>query len=513
MEIEALAVVFIIIAVVGGGAFAMGYFYRKYKANLERKGAETEAEQILAEARARSREIVLEAKDSALKFKSTAEGELRERRMELQRQEHRLQQKEENLDRKLDAAERRERSITQKEREVEASRGKIEELTRKQLAELERVSGLTTSDAKDLLLQAVEDEARQEATRRIREIEMEARAEADERARKIITLSIQRCTPDMVVDSTVAVVPLPSDELKGRIIGREGRNIRALENATGIDLIIDDTPDAVTLSGFDPVRREVARLALNKLILDGRIHPARIEEVVSRAKAEVEVSIREAGEQAAYEAGVHGLHPDLVKLMGQLKFRTSYGQNVLVHSIEVAHLAASLAAEMGADSNLMRRAGLLHDIGKAIDHKVEGPHALLGADIVKRLDRSAKVVAAVAGHHGESKEPQTFEAILVQVADAISGARPGARRETVENYIKRLEALESVANSFSGVEKSFAIQAGREIRIIVKPEEVDDLAAMRLARDVVKKIEESLEYPGQIKVTVVRETRAVDYAK
>ncbi|MCL4534158.1 MAG: ribonuclease Y [Bacteroidetes bacterium] len=513
MEFEALAVVLIIVAVIGTGAFAMGYFYRKYKANLERKGAETEAEQILAESNAKAREIVLEAKDSALKFKTTAEAELRERRLELQRQEHRLQQKEENLDRKLETAERRERAVAQKERDIETNRAKTEDLKRKQLAELERVSGLTSTEAKGLLLQAVEDEARQEATRRIREIEMEAKVEADERARKIISLSIQRCASDMVADSTVAVVPLPSDELKGRIIGREGRNIRALENATGVDLIIDDTPDAVTLSGFDPIRREVARLALNKLILDGRIHPARIEEVVQRAKTEVETAVREAGEQAAYEAGVHGLHPDLVKLIGQLKYRTSYGQNVLIHSVEVANLAGSIAAEMGADANLLRRAGLLHDIGKAVDHKVEGPHALLGADIVKRLDRSVKVVAAVAGHHGETKEPQTFEAIIVQVADAISGARPGARRETVENYIKRLEALESVANSFSGVEKSFAIQAGREIRIIVKPEEIDDLSAMRLARDVVKKIEESLEYPGQIKVTVVRETRAVDYAK
>jgi ribonucrease Y len=511
-EFEGL-IVALVIAVLAIGSFALGYSFRWYRTVQERKGAESEAQRIISDAQSQAKEMVLEARDSALKSKTQADVEYRERRTELQRHEHRIQQKEENLDRKSDSIDRRERTAAQRERDVESSRAKIEELKRKQLSELERVSSLTTAEAKAILLEVVADEARLDASRRIREIEMEARTEGESRARKIISLAIQRCAPDMVAESTIAVVPLPSDELKGRIIGREGRNIRALEAATGVDLIIDDTPDAVTLSGFDPIRREIARLALNKLVLDGRIHPARIEEVVQRAKAEVETSIREAGEQAAYEAGVHGLHPELIKLIGQLKFRTSYGQNVLIHSVEVSHLAASLAAEMGVDVTIIRRAGLLHDIGKALDHKVEGPHALLGADIVKRLDRSAKVVAAVAGHHAETKEPQSFEAMIVQVADAISGARPGARRDTVENYIKRLEALESVANSFSGVEKSFAIQAGREVRIIVRPEEIDDLAAMRLARDVVKKIEESLEFPGQIKVTVVRETRAVDYAK
>ncbi len=512
-SILVIAAVLLAILATGAGAFAAGYVYRQYRGRKEVDAAQTSAESILADAKARQRELLLEAKDTALKVKTSAEAEIKERRVEAQRQDRRIQQKEENLDRKTASFERREQGIVQKEREAEKLRADIEELKRQQLHQLEKVSGLTLEEAKQLLLKVVESEVKEDASRRIREVEAAAREEGEQRARKIISLAIQRCASDQVAETTVSVVPLPSDEMKGRIIGREGRHIRALENATGVDLIIDDTPDAVTLSAFDPVRREVARLALNRLILDGRIHPARIEEIVSKCQAEVEASIREAGDRAAFESEVHGLHPDLVKLLGRLKFRTSYGQNVLQHSIEVAHLAATIAAEVGADVEAVRRAGLLHDIGKAVDHEIEGPHALIGADVVKRLDRSPKVVAAIAGHHAETQEPQTLEAVLVQAADAISSARPGARRETVENYIKRLEALETVANSFAGVEKSFAIQAGREIRIIVRPDDIDDLGAIRLARDVVKKIEESLQYPGQIKVTVVRETRAVDYAR
>ncbi|MCL5266015.1 MAG: ribonuclease Y [Chloroflexi bacterium] len=509
---ELIPVIAAISVIVGGMAFAFGYFFKDYRARKEMKIAEASAEQILAEAKAKQREITLEARDAALKIRAAAEVEIRDRRADLQRQERRLQQKEENLDRKVEAIERRERAIGQKEKETDNVRNEIEQIKRDQVRELERVSGLSISQAKELLLKAIEDEVREDAARRIREIEAGAKEEADRRARQIIAMSIQRWASDQVAETTVSVVPLPSDEMKGRIIGREGRNIRALESATGVDLIIDDTPDAVTLSGFDPVRREIARLALGKLVLDGRIHPARIEEVVQKAKQEVDVTIKEEGEQAAIEAGVPGLHPELIKLLGRMKYRTSYGQNVLMHSVEVAQLAAMMAAEIGADVQIARVAGLLHDLGKAVDHDVEGPHALIGADLAKRFGKSAKIVHAIASHHGE-QEPQTVEALLVQAADAISGARPGARRESLENYIKRLEALEGVANSFAGVEKSFAIQAGREVRIIVKPEEINDVGAVRLARDIVKKIEESLEYPGQIKVTVVRETRAVDYAK
>ncbi|MBI2953261.1 MAG: ribonuclease Y [Chloroflexi bacterium] len=509
VEAVPMAVISVIIA---GIAFAFGYFFKEYKSREEMKSAERSAEQILADAKAKQRETTLEAKDAALKIRAAAEVEVRDRRADLQRQERRLQQKEENLDRKVEACERRERTISQREKETDNVRAEIEQLKRDRVKELERVSGLSVEQAKEILLKAVENEVREDAARRAREVEAAAKEEGERRARHIIAAAIQRCASDQVAETTVSVVPLPSDEMKGRIIGREGRNIRALESATGVDLIIDDTPDAVTLSGFDPVRREVARLALSKLVLDGRIHPARIEEVVSKAKQEVETTIREEGEQAAIDAGVHGLHPELIKIVGRLKYRTSYGQNVLMHSIEVAHLAAMMAAEIGADVHVSRVAGLLHDIGKAVDHEVEGPHALIGADLAKRFGKSAKIIHAIAAHHSE-QEPQTVEAVLVQAADAISGARPGARRETLENYIKRLEALEGVANSFDGVDRSFAIQAGREVRIIVKPEEIDDLGATRLARDIVKKIEESLEYPGQIKVTVVRETRAVDYAK
>ena len=474
--------------------------------------AKEEADRLLNDAMTKQKELLLEAKEEAIKVRAAAEEERRDRRSELQRRERRISQKEESLDRKTETLERRERSFANREKEVQEARAQVEELRGKQVRQLELISGLSSAEAKELLLKTIESEVREDASRRIHEIEAQIKEEADRKAKEIVGLAIQRCATDVVAETTVSVVPIPSDDMKGRIIGREGRNIRALENATGVDLIIDDTPEAVTLSAFDPVRREVARVALEKLILDGRIHPARIEEVVEKARSEVEASIREAGEQAAYDAGVPGLHPELLKLLGRLKHRFSYGQNVLMHSLEVAHLAGMLAAELGADVDVAKKAGLLHDIGKAVDHEVEGPHALIGADITKRLGSSPEVARAIAAHHGEAAQG-SLEATIIATADAISGARTGARRESLEHYVKRLEALENVANSFEGVEKSFAIQAGREVRLIVKPDEIDDLGSIRLARDVVKKIEESLEYPGQIKVTVVRETRAVDYAK
>src|SRR5579883_523539 len=503
----------IAVIIVGLSSFALGWFVRNRQYHHSARLAAESADRLIDEAKNRQRELLLEARDEALRIKSQAEAEIRDRRAELHRQERRLQQKEETLDRRIEVQDRRERALAEKAHQVATLRQQLEELKKERQRELERIAHLTMEEAREIVLHEIEQEVKADAARRVREIEQQAREEADRRARMIIALAIQRCAAEQVAETTVSVVPLPNEEMKGRIIGREGRNIRALESATGVDVIIDDTPDAVTLSGFDPIRREIARIALQKLIADGRIHPARIEEVVAKARQEVENIIREEGEQAALKAGVHGLHPELIKFLGRLKFRTSYGQNILTHSIEVAHLSAALAAELGADVNVARTAGLLHDIGKALSHEVEGPHALVGAELVRRYGKSPKIVAAVGNHHGEMDEPQSLEAIIVQAADAISGARPGARRETVENYIKRLEALESVANSFPGVERSFAIQAGREVRIIVKPEEVDDLSAVRLARDVVKRIEETLEYPGQIKVTVLRETRAVDYAR
>jgi ribonuclease Y len=475
--------------------------------------AQSSAEKVVAEAEARRKEILLEAKDEALKIRAAAEAEVRERRQELQRFERRLQQKEETLDRKIEQLDRRERSLQTREREVEARYQEVEHIKQEQYRELQRVANLSREEAEALILQRVEADIRDQCNRLARDIEAQAREEAEARARKIVSLAIQRLASDIVAESTISVVPLPNEEMKGRIIGREGRNIRALESATGVDLIIDDTPDAVTLSAFDPVRREVARRALERLIADGRIHPARIEEVVAKARQEVETIIKQEGEQAAEEAGVRGLHPELVKLLGRMKFRTSYGQNQLRHSVEVSLLAAMMAVELGADVNVARRAGLLHDIGKVMNHEVEGPHHLISADLARRFGESPRVVQAIADHHDGDLEAQSVEAVLVQAADAISGARPGARRETVEHYVKRLEALENVANSFPGVEKSFAIQAGREVRIIVKPDEVDDIGAMHLARDIVRKIEETLQYPGQIKVTVLRETRAVEYAR
>lgn len=498
-------------------ALVAGYLYGRAR-NKERfevslRQLKEVSEQRLLAAQEEQREALREAREETARIRAAIEKENAERRVELQRQERRIQQKEETLERKLEALELRERKLSAKERAVEQVREEVEEIKQKQLNELERIAQMTEEQAQELLLARIENFVRAEAAQRIRRIEEQAREEADTRAREIITLAIQRCASDQVAESVVSVVPLPNDEMKGRIIGREGRNIRALEAATGVDLIIDDTPEAVILSGFDPVRREVARIALTKLILDGRIHPARIEDVVAKARQEVDAIIREAGENAAMEANVHGLPPELLKILGRLHFRTSYGQNVLAHSVEVSILAATMAHELGADVNICKTAALLHDMGKAIDQEVEGPHAIIGGEIARRFGRSPRIIHAMVAHHANDTEPQTLEAAIVQAADAISAARPGARRETIDLYIKRLEALEHIANSFTGVEKSFAIQAGREVRIIVKPEEVDEYTAVRLSSDIAHKIEESLDYPGQIKVCVVRETRSVDYAR
>lgn len=509
MGILIILLVAVVFALIGG---IVVYFYLASLATSKLAAAESEARRIVEEAETKSRDIQLQAKDDALRAREELEREQQVRRAETERQERRLQQKEEQLDNRLESLDRRERTLQAQEKEADEKADRIAALEQDRRAELERVAQLTLDEARQLVLAQAEGEMRDIMNRQVREIEQAAKLEANIRAQMILATTIQRIASDYVAESTVSVVPLPSDDMKGRIIGREGRNIRALEQATGVDLIVDDTPEAVTLSSFDPVRREIARRALQKLIQDGRIHPARIEEIVNKTRQEVEQIIREEGERVAYEANVQGLHPDLIKLLGRLKYRTSYGQNVLQHSLEVSQIAGALAAELGADFNISKTAALLHDIGKAVDHEVEGPHALIGADIARRLGRSAKIVHAIAAHHGE-EEPATVEAFIVATADAISGARPGARREMIENYIKRLEALEGVANSFSGVEKAYAIQAGREVRILVQPDKVDDLAAQRLARDIVKKIQETLEYPGQIKVTVIRETRAVDYAR
>jgi ribonucrease Y len=517
--VSAIIVVALIITITLGAVLAIviGYYLgsTRDRARFEKSLREMKeaSEHRLLEVQEQQREALRDARDETARFRDTIERENAERRSELQRQERRLQTKEENLDRKIDMLEQREHRLATKERALEQTQNEIVSLKMAQFQELERIAQLTEEQAKELLLAQIEDRVRAEAAHRVRLIEEQAREEADARAREIITLAIQRCASDQVAEAVVSVVPLPNDEMKGRIIGREGRNIRALEAATGVDLIIDDTPEAVILSGFDPVRREVARIALTKLIMDGRIHPARIEDVVAKAKQEVDTIVREAGERAALEANVHGLQPELLKILGRLHFRTSYGQNVLAHSVEVSILAATMAHELGADVNVCKTAALLHDMGKAIDQEVEGPHAIIGGEIARRFGKSPKIIHAMVAHHASETEPQTLEAAIVQAADAISAARPGARRETIDLYIKRLEALEYVANSFTGVEKSFAIQAGREVRIIVKPEEVDEYAANRLASDIAHKIEENLDYPGQIKVCVVRETRSVDYAR
>ena len=505
-------VVLAVAVVAAAGGAVLGFLIRGIWASQTMKAAQAEARRIEAEARTRQKELILEAKDEKLRLQREAEEEARARRNELATQERRLVQRDEQLDQRTEMLEGRDRKLIERERDLDKAKEDLAKATQEQVAALERVSGLSADDAKSMLLEAVRVEAEHDAVKLARAIERSAREEAQDKARDIVLTAMQRVAADHTAEHTVSVVHLPSDEMKGRIIGREGRNIRALEQATGVDLIIDDTPETVVLSGFDPVRREVARIALTKLIADGRIHPGRIEEVVAKARAEVELVIRQAGEQAAYEAGVPGLPAEIIKLLGRLKYRTSYGQNVLNHVVETSHLAAVIAAEIGADVQIAKMGGLLHDIGKAVDHEVEGPHAAIGAQIAQRHNLPFKVINGIAAHHQEV-EYACLEAPIVQVADAISASRPGARGESMDAYVKRLEDLQAIAESFTGVERSFAVQAGREVRILVRPDEIDDLTATRLARDIVKKIEEQLTYPGQIKVTVIRETRAVEYAK
>ena len=494
----------------------VGIQQRKKSAEREIGSAEDEAKRIINEAyksaESKKREAMVEAKEEILKARNEHEREVKERRADLQRQEHRLQQKEETLDRKTDNIEKKEEQLTARLAKLETTQAEAEQAKQNQLEMLERISGFTVEEAKSYLLKQLEQDVTHESAMKIKEIEARFKDEADTKAREIISLAIQRYAADHVAEATVSVVPLPNDEMKGRIIGREGRNIRTLETLTGVDLIIDDTPEAITVSCFDPVRREIARLALEKLILDGRIHPARIEEMVEKAKREVDAVIKSEGERAIFETNVHGLHPELVKLLGRMRYRTSYGQNVLNHSIEVSHIAGLLAAEIGANVAEAKRAGLLHDLGKSVDHEVEGSHVQIGVELARKYHESENIIHAIQAHHNDV-EPRTIVACLVQAADAISAARPGARRENVENYIKRLEMLEEITSSFPGVEKSFAIQAGREVRIMVKPEVISEDQMVLLARDIAKKIENELDYPGQIKVHLLRETKAIEYAK
>ena len=496
--------------------FLVGIGYRKKVAEREIGNAETEARRIINEAiksgENKKREMLVEAKEEIHKSRTENDKEIKERRSDLQKQERRLQQKEESLDKKLDAFERKEDDLRRRQQAVAATQEEVNLIKKSQLEMLEKISGLSQEDAKAFLLKNIESEVTHEAAMKIKEIEARYKEEADQYAREVISIAIQRCAADHAAEATVSVVPLPNDEMKGRIIGREGHNIRTLETITGVDLIIDDTPEAITVSSFDPVRREVARVALEKLIADGRIHPTRIEDMVEKARREVDHVIKQEGERATFETGVHGLHPELIKLLGRQKFRTSYGQNVLNHSIEVAHIAGLLASELGEDIALAKRAGLLHDLGKSVDHEMEGSHVQLGVELARKYKESPAVIHAIEAHHGDV-EPQTVIACLVQAADAISAARPGARRENVENYIRRLEKLEELTGSYPGVEKAYAIQAGREVRIMVKPEEVNEDSMVLLARDIAKKIEAELEYPGQIKVNVIRETKAIEYAK
>ncbi len=514
MEVLEIEILFVVIGALVG--IIIGFIIRKNiaegKLNSAEEIAKRTIENAAREGESQKKELLLEAKEEVHMRRTEAENEIKKSKLELQNFEKRIITKEETVDRRSEMIDKKEENLSSKEEELNLRETKLDDIYKEQLEQLEKLSGLTSEEAKNLLLSNIEKEIVQESAIMIKEMESKAREEADKKAREIISTAIQRYASDHVAETTVTVVNLPNDEMKGRIIGREGRNIRALETLTGIDLIIDDTPEAVVLSGFNPIRREVARISLEKLIVDGRIHPARIEEMVKKAEDEVNLMIKEEGEQAAFDTNVHGLHPELIKYLGRLKYRTSYGQNVLKHSIEVAHLAGMMAAEIGANEKIAKRAGLLHDIGKSIDHEVEGPHVEIGVDLARKYGESEEVIHGIEAHHGDV-EPSTIEAILVQAADAISAARPGARRETLELYIKRLETLERIANSFEGVEQSFAIQAGREVRILVKPEDVSESEIVNMARNIGNRIEQELDYPGQIKVNVIRETRAIEYAK
>lgn len=509
VELLILIVVGVVALGLGG---AIGYFARQRLVDSKIRSVEAQTREMIEEAEATRKQLIVQAKEESLRIKDEVEAELRKRQQRLSQNEERLQKRQETLDNRLDNIERRERSLNKRQSTLDRKANELAQIEEKRVAELERVAGMTQEEAKTELLSAVEENARMDMARVLREVEAETKEIADRKAREITTLAIQRIASEQVAETTVSTVALPSDDMKGRIIGRQGRNIRAFEVASGVEVVVDDTPDAILLTAFDPVRREIARQAMDILINDGRIHPARIEKVISKVSSEMDSTLMEAGESAAFEAGVHGLHRNLVKLLGRLKYRTSYGQNQLLHAVETANLAAIIAAELGADVKVARIGGLLHDIGKAISHEVDGPHALIGAEEAKKYGLQAKAINCIASHHHEV-EQECLEAIIVEAADAISGARPGARRESLENYVKRIKDLEEIANTFSGVKESFAIQAGREIRIIVKPDEVDDYQAITLSKDISRQIEENLQYPGQIKVTVIRETRVVDYAK